>query len=42
VFSRISLAEEDLRVVRQKLADAREGWVEICDALPEEGIAERW
>jgi hypothetical protein len=36
-FSRIRLAEEDLRAVRQKLADARQDWVEICAALLEEG-----
>jgi hypothetical protein len=35
-FSRIRLTEEDLRAVRQKLADAREGWVEIVQALCEE------
>jgi hypothetical protein len=35
-FSRISLAEDELRLVRQNLADAREGWIEICLALVEE------
>ncbi len=35
-FSRISLAEDKLRRVRQKLAAARDGWIEICVALLEE------
>ncbi len=35
-FSRTSLAEDDLRRVRQGLADARQGWVEILQALLEE------
>jgi hypothetical protein len=35
-FSRISLAEDELRRVRQKLAAARDGWIEICVALLEE------
>ena len=34
-FSRISLAEDKLRRVRQKLAAARDGWTEICVALLE-------
>lgn len=32
-YRRISLAEDELRLVRQKLADAREGWVEVFFAL---------
>ena len=35
-FSRISLAEDELRLVRQKLADARECWTEVCLAPLEE------
>jgi hypothetical protein len=35
-FSRTSLAEDDLRRVRQGLAAARQGWVETLQALLEE------
>jgi hypothetical protein len=35
-FSRISLAEDELRRVRLKLAEARDRWTEICVALLEE------
>lgn len=35
-FRRISLTEGDLRLVRQRLADARSGWTEIYLALHEE------
>ncbi len=36
-FSRIFLTVGELRRVRQKLAEARDGWVDICRALSEEG-----
>jgi hypothetical protein len=32
-FRRTSLTEEELRRIRQFLADARTGWVDLCDAL---------
>jgi hypothetical protein len=35
-FRRVSLTEEELRRVCQKLADARTGWVDLCDALVHE------
>jgi hypothetical protein len=35
-YRRIRLAENDLRLVRQKLVDAREGWVELCLTIHQE------
>jgi hypothetical protein len=34
-FSRIALSEGELRAVRQRLAGAREGWIEVYTALDE-------
>jgi hypothetical protein len=35
-YRRISVTEDELRLVRQKLSEAREGWVEIILALDDE------
>jgi hypothetical protein len=35
-FARTPLAENDLRQVSRRLAAARQGWVEICEAMMEE------